>query len=216
MATMSEPTSDALFGADGTQPPDPSTGLGRGSRWDAPELPPMSLPPLPELSAMREAIAAALSDDPTGPVDQDPAAAPTTPAEPGESSAAQSGGSPGAQLPAEPAPHATGLPPASAGARSSLPSSHQPLAPPLFSAIPSPRRAAGLRYRPPMAAAFRKPVPPVDLHRRVGRDRRPDVPRQNPANMALGVGLLIASIITVVLLYTIITGILESISRLLQ
>jgi hypothetical protein len=100
MATMSESTSDALFGADGTQPPellpDPPTGLGRGTWQGAPELP-IYVPPVLDDSALREAIAAALADDPTGPVDLDRAAAPAPPAEPGGSPAPQSDSSPGPQ-----------------------------------------------------------------------------------------------------------------------
>lgn len=218
MATMSESTSDALFGVDGTQAPeplpDPPTGLGSGTWRGAPELPPMYLSPVLDDNALREAIAAALSDDPTGPVDSD-RAAPAPPAGPGGPPAPQPGGSPAP--PFDPAPQVPGLPvpglpvpgpPASADSRSS------PLIPPLFPSTQSrPRRSIGLRYRPPMAAAFRRPVPPADLRRRVGRDG-PGVPRSSPANLALGAGLFVAFIIVVVLVYSIVTGFLESISRL--
>lgn len=203
MATMSESTSDALFGVDGTQAPeplpDPPTGLGRGTWRGAPELPSIYLSPVMDDTALREAIATALSDDPPEPVDQDRAAP-----------APQPGGSPARS--AEPAPQVPGQvpgqPPASADSRSS------PLVPPLFPSTQSrPRRSIGLRYRPPMAAAFRGPVPPADLSRRVGRDR-PGVPRSSPGNLALGAGLFVAFIIVVVLVYSIVTGFMESISRL--
>lgn len=216
MATMSEPTSDALFGVDGTQSPEPLpnpwTGQGRGTRRDEPELPPFALPPIPDLSAMREAIVAALSDDPPGPVDQDRAAAPASPAEPGgpPTPPAEPGGSPAPR--AEPAPLATGQSPAGAATGSSSPSS--PLAPPLFPSTPSrSRRTAGLRNRRSVADAFRKPVPSADLHRRVGHDR-PGVPRSSPANLALGAVLFVSLIIVAVLVYYIIIGLLESMSRL--
>jgi hypothetical protein len=207
MATMSESTSDALFGVDGTQSPeplpDPPTGLGGGTWRGAPELPSMYLPPVLDDNALREAIAAAFAEDPTEPVDQDLAAAPV---ESGESSAPQPGGLPAPSV--GPASQATGQPPASAESRSS------PLIPPLFPSAPSrPRRPVGQRYRPPMAAAFRKPVPPADLYRRVGPDR-PSVPRSSPGNLALGAGLFVAFIIAAVLVYNIIIGFLESISRL--
>jgi hypothetical protein len=207
---MSESTSDALFGVDGTQSPeplpDPPTGLGRGT-WRGAELPPMYLPPVLDDSALREAIAAVLAEDPTEPMDQDRAAPPADPAEPGGPSAPQPGGSSAPS--AGPESQATEQSPASAGARSS------PLIPPLFPSAPSrPRKSVGLRYRPPMAAAFRKPVPPADLHRRVSRDR-PGVPHSSPGNLALGAGLFVALVIAAVLVYNIIIGFLESISRLI-
>ncbi|MGH3587016.1 MAG: hypothetical protein ACRDQ0_11900, partial [Pseudonocardia sp.] len=56
--------SDALFGVDGTQMPeplpDPLAGPWRGSWRDTDQLPPFVLPPLPDASAIREAIVAAL------------------------------------------------------------------------------------------------------------------------------------------------------------
>ncbi|MGH3751949.1 MAG: hypothetical protein ACRDRP_04495 [Pseudonocardiaceae bacterium] len=214
----SEPTSDALFGVDGTQSPELWPGLSRGTGRDAPELPPFALPPLPDFGLTPEAIAAALGEDPTGPVDQDPAAARTPSAEPGGSPAPQPGGSPapqpdGSPAPrAEPAPPATGQAPASAATGSSSRSS--PLAPPLFPSTSSrSRRTARLRRRQPVAAGSGAPVPAADLHQRVGRDR-PGVPRSSSANLALGAVLFVSLIIVAVLMYYIITGILESMSRL--
>lgn len=204
MATMSsEPTSEAFFGADGTQSPALWSGWGR----DAPELLPFALPPLPDFGLTPEAIAAALGEDPTGPVDQDPAAARTPP---GGSPAPQPGGSPAPR--AEPAPPATGQAPASAATGSSSRSS--PLAPPLFPSTTSrSRRTARLRRRQPVAAGSGAPVLAADLHQRVGRDR-PGVPRSSSANLALGAILFVSLIIVAVLMYYIITGILESMSRL--
>ena len=216
---MSESTSDALFGVDGTQAPDPlpdpPTGLGRGTWRGAPELPPIHLPPIPDESTLRAAIFAALGgEDSAEPVDPDRAAAPEPPAEPAEPD-----GPPAPQPGDLPAPtvgptsqgvglQVPGQPHASTGVSSS------PLVPPLFPSAPSrSRRPAGQRYRPPMAAAFRRPMPPADLRRRAGRER-PGGSRQTPANLALGGGLFVALIIVVALVYNIITGFLESISRL--
>src|SRR5918997_570135 len=174
MATMSESTSDALFGVDGTQAPeplpDPPTGLGRGSWRGAPELPPMSLPPVPDERVLREAIAAALGDDPPGPVDPGLAAAlapPAPPAEPGGPPAPHSDSSPAPQPDSSPAPT---VGPASQGVGMKVPGQphvstgvcSSPLVAPLFpSAQPRSRRSTGQRYRPPMAAGIRRPVPPA-------------------------------------------------------
>ena len=185
----------------------------------------MYLPPVMDDNALREAIAALLTDEPTKPANQDPAAPPVSsgdlsapPAERSGPSAPQYGGSPAPS--AEPAsqPQATSQmfqtagqtmwqPPFSAGSSSS------PLIPPLFpSALPRQRKSGGLRYLPPMAAAFRRPVPPADLRRRIDHGR-PGVPASSIGNLALGVGLFVALIIVGILVYNIIFGFLESISR---
>lgn len=71
MESDTVPTSSALFGADGTQLPDPLpvlpdvlTGPEHSAWLDSPEISPVPLPPLPDGRAMRAAIAAVLADDP--------------------------------------------------------------------------------------------------------------------------------------------------------
>lgn len=75
------PTSSTLFGADGTQLPDPlpapadpltgpEYGAWAGTSWsgtawpDIAEIAPVPLPPMPDARAMQAAIAAVLADDP--------------------------------------------------------------------------------------------------------------------------------------------------------
>jgi hypothetical protein len=225
--------SDALFGFDGTESPqlrsDPS---GRGGWRDAPELPPLMLPAIPNLHVTREEIAAALGDDPTG-LGHDPGAMP-------------------AQQPAPP----TGVPPASVPP-TNVPQPHVPqanvsqahvppvdvTAPPLAPSAPQlggppaaggsdhrrlvvptpvplaqpspPRRLSGLRYRPPLAVGSRTPVQLGDLRRRIGRPV-PGLPLRARSNGGASVFFLIALIVFGVLVYSIIMGIVESILRLFQ
>ena len=225
--------SDALFGADGTELPalrsDPS---GRSGWRDVPELPPLALPVIPDLDLTREAIAAALGEDPTGPVDQDPAAAPAQqPAAPSNvvpPSVPQENVFPTnvtptnvplvnappvnvtASLPTSSAPQAGGPP--AAGAPGHRP--RQAILTPVTPTQP-PRRPSGLRYRPPLAVGSRTPVQLVGLRRRDGR-QGPGLPLQTRSNGGAGVFFLIALIIFGVLVYAIIAGIVESILRLFQ
>lgn len=83
-------------------------------------------------------------------------------------------------------------------------------------ATPSqPRRAAGLRYRPAMAAAARQPVPPADLRRRIRRERV-GLPLRTHSDGGATAFFIVTLIIIVVLLYFIITGFIASISSLFQ
>ena len=219
MATVSEPmaTADALGGLDGTQLPeplpvlvDPLTGLERGTGRDVSELPLFTLPPAPDLSAMREAIAAALSDhptdDPTGPVDQHPAVVPAPQPAPQAtdqpdvpSASVPSAGvavpPPAAALAGRPAGLPTGGPPPTGAG------DHSPVHRPLLS-------------RPPMAAVSRKLVPQVDFRRRIRQERAGSLLgiRSNGGATAL---LLLMLIIISLLVYNIVTGFLEWVSGLL-
>ena len=214
MATVSEPmaTADALGGLDGTQLPeplpvlvDPLTGLERGTGRDVPELPLFTLPPAPDLSAMREAITAALSDhptdDPTGPVDQHPAVvpapqpAPQATDQPNVPGASDLGASVGVPPPAAASVGGpAGPPPTGVG-------DHSPAHRPLLS-------------RPPMAAVSRKLAPQVDFRRRIRRERAGSLLgiRSNGGATAL---LLLMLIIISLLVYNIVTGFLEWVSGLL-
>ncbi|MGH3785573.1 MAG: hypothetical protein ACRDRG_03275 [Pseudonocardiaceae bacterium] len=197
---MNEPMSDALFGVDGTESPevlpDPS---GRAGWRDAAALPPFVLPDLPDASAMREAIAAALGADPTRPVDHDVDASAQPPA---------------AQVNAT-QPHST----QAGGAPAGGPSSHRMIAPSVTTtatlAGPPPRRIGRLpRYRPPLAAASRTPVPQVDFGRRTTR-RGPALPLRTRSNGGAGIALVIGLIIFGLLVYFIIAEIVQSIARIL-
>jgi hypothetical protein len=219
MATVSEPmaTADALGGLDGTQLPeplpvlvDPLTGLERGTGRDVSELPLFTLPPAPDLSAMREAIAAALSDyptdDPTGPVDQHPAVVPAPQPAPQATDQPDvpSAGVPSAGV-AVPPPAA-----ALAGRPAGLPTGGPP---PTGAGDHSPARRS-LLSGPPMAAVSRKLVPQVDFRRRIRPERAGSLlgVRSNGGATAL---LLLMLIIIFLLVYNIVTGFLEWISGLL-
>lgn len=229
---VSEPPSDALFGADGTQLPEPLSDPmhWRGTWWETPELPAASLPPLPDTSVMREAIEAALREDPTDPVGQDPAAGlppqpagPVPPvAQPNEPQvpppATPSAQAPGVQAPGVQAPRTAAPTPAPAqrgprtGAASGRPS--RPFVP--GPAQSQPGRPAGWRYRPPLAGAFREPVSLAGFRRRIGLER--PAARRKPHS---GVGTPALFIITItlitfmVLLYQVATGIMETLSNLI-
>jgi hypothetical protein len=221
--------SDALFGFDGTESPqlrsDPS---GRGGWRDAPELPPLMLPAIPDLHVTREEIAAALGEDLPGPVGHDPGAVP-------------------AQQPAAPpnVPHAN-VPHANVS-HTNVPQAHVPqvdvTAPQLAPSAPQlggppaaggsghrrlvvptpvppaqlspPRRPSGLGYRPSQAIRSRTPLQLGDLRRRIGR-QVPGLPLQTRSNGGASVFFLIALIIFGVLAYSIIAGIVESVLRLFQ
>jgi hypothetical protein len=200
MTTVSEPmaTSDALGGADGTQLPeplpvlaDPLTGPEHGTWRDVPELPLLALSPFLDASVIREAIAAAFSDDAgatAGAVDQDPAVAPAP----------------------QPAPQTADQPNVSVQKVTG--------GVPLHSAA-SVGRSAGtptggpLRSRTPMAAMSRKLVPPADFRRWIRRERvgSPLTRSDGGATAAF----LLTLIIILLLLYNIITGFLGWISGFL-
>lgn len=223
MATMSDSTSDALFGVDGTQSPellsDPPTGLGSGFWRDAPVLPPISLLPVPDDSALRKAIAAALGDDPDAtaePADQDSAAvpAPRTAEEP----KAPAADAPTAKVAAAPHPGASagswaGRPaPTESGDRSSArrPQVSGPTPP----APSQPSRPAGARYRPPMAETSGERAPLTDRRLRSRRERV-DLPLRAGSNGGATAFFSTIVIIMVLLLYFIIAGLMDSISSFL-
>lgn len=235
MATMSEPTSDALFGVDGTQAPetlaDPSAWPGRGSWQAVPELPPMWMPPALDDTALREAIAAALGDDAGAPaeaVEQEAAAVPAPQAEPQPTGQPKA---PDVNVPdvnvadvkvAAP-PHS----PASAGASAGAPTGRHgteawgrsvprgPQVPAVILPAPSqPRRPAGLGYRPPMAGASGESAPLTDLRHRIRRERV-DLPLRGSSNGGATAFFLVMLIIIGLLVYNIITSFLDFISGLL-
>lgn len=178
--------SDALFGVDGTEMPrlssDPS---GRGA-WRDMALPP--LPPIPELGMTREAIAAALGEDPPAQAGQEPAAAaPSAP-------------------PAAPAPPPTGPP--------SRPPRPAAAAPTITPASSPQRGPGGPRYRGPLAIRSRPRVQLRGPRRRVVLPGR-GLPMQIRSNGGAGTFFVGVLIVFVTLLYFIIAGIVESIVRLL-
>jgi hypothetical protein len=216
---VSEHSPDGLFGgSDGTESPallpDPS---GRDGWRDAPELPPFTLPPLPNTRLMRDAIAAALGEDPTGLLDQGAGAAPAPP--PAWPNAAQPAvAQPNAALAnhltaplPRPVPQVEAPRPAGAPGRSP-----RPIFPaPGPSAAPRRRGPGGLRsrYRPPLAAGPRTPVRLGDLPRRISR-QRPALPLAH-SNGGAGLFFVISAILFVALAYGVVTGIVEAIARLL-
>ncbi len=213
--------SDALFGVDGTELPellpDPS---GRGGWRDGPEFPPLTLPAVPDISALREAMAGSLDEDPAEPVDQDSSAAPAPQPDAPQNVApsALPSNVPQANAPQQtttapppdlPAPQAGGVPMVAVPGHRPW----QPLVPaPVQPAKPPPRKAGGLRYRPPLATSARTPVRLIDFRR---GPRRTGPPRQTRSNGGVGVVLVIGLIIFGVLIFNIIAGIVEAISRLI-
>jgi hypothetical protein len=207
--------SDALFGVDGTELPEPLPDpSGRGVSG----LPPLTLPALPNSRMTWEEIAAALGEDPTRPVNHDPGAAPAAP--PGVTQTdtppvpvpsvpvpplTVPPVAPTAPLPAHSAPQAGGAPAATAPAHPS-----RPVAP---MTVPSAQPTPGLRYRPPLAVGSRMPRQ-FDLRRRVGR-RGPGLPPSTRSNGGATLFFLVAFILCGVLTYGIIAGIVESLARLI-
>jgi hypothetical protein len=200
---MTEPMSDALFGVDGTELPrlssDPS---GRGSWEDIPVPPPLPLPPLPNLTMTREAVAAALGEDPGGPVDQELSAAATVAATTAEPSAPQATVTalPVAPPPAEP------LPPNAAS---------QPPQPVIAAAVSPPLHGpGGPGYRRPISGGARPRVQLRSPRRRAVRRVR-GLPAQTRSNGGAGAFFVVMVIVFAVLLYFIIAGIVESFARLI-
>lgn len=244
---MSEPTSDALSGFDGTQAPEPltdlPTGPGSGSWRDVPQLPPMWMAPVLDDTALREAIAAALDDDAgsaTQAVDQDRAAAQAAP-QPTESpktpdvkvatvkladasgAAADAADTHVADAHVAAPPHSTTSAGASAGAQSGRHGTEAggrstPRRPPVSAPIPPapshPRRPGGLGYRPPMAGGSRESAPLTDLRRRI-RGERVDLPLRSRSDGGATAFILTILIIMGLLAYYVVTGFLDSLSRLL-
>lgn len=230
------PPSDALSGLDGTQLPDPLPTLPdplarpEHNSWQAaPEFPPFVLPPLPDASAIREAIAAALGDDfdDTGDIteteDQDPDAVPARQAGPQATEqpnapqanvgvpppAATSAGEPAAPPAGVPA----GGPPRTGGEDRSSPRQPQVAAPMLTTGPQRRSIGGGMGHSPPPDTAGHAPVSPADLRRRI-RQERVGLPLQTRSDGGAAAFFIVASIIVVLMLYFIITGFLESISSL--
>ncbi|MGH3853310.1 MAG: hypothetical protein ACRDR6_07375 [Pseudonocardiaceae bacterium] len=223
---MSEPTSNALFGTDGTEFPDP-TGL---TGWrDAPGLPPLSLPAIPNLNMTREAIAAAFSADPHESLEQGSFQHnhDTTPV-------------PRAATPptsAAPAPTPTNADPAAAP-----PTTAAPVRAPAKAPVQYTRRLVAAAPPPtqppthgPRNARFRPPVAIRSSGGSSGRSRRgsstagqfgdfrrrislptPRLALPASSDGGAAVFFLIASVIVLVLTYSIVTGIVDSLARLFQ
>ena len=183
---MSEPWPDALFGVDGTELPVPSD---RNRRPDAAMPPPFVLPPIPPLDMTREAIAATLADDLPG--QPDAAAGPTTP----QASVA-------APLPVAPVPQPE--------TRSSG-YNQRPIIAPMSPAQPPPRGGGRLRYRQPLMAGSHS----LDQLRNTRRLVVRRLPTRTRSNGGAGAFFLIMSIVFAVLLYLIISGIVEAFARLI-
>lgn len=226
------PPSDALSGLDGTQLPDPLPTLPdplarpeHGSWQATPEFPPFVLPPLPDASAIREAIAAALGDDFDDPGDiteataQDPDAAPAPQA---QAPATEQPNAPHANV-AVPPPSATSAgepaaPPAGGPSRTGGEDRSSPRQPQVATSMPAtaPLRRSiggGTDYPPPTPAAVRAPMPPADLRRRIRREQV-GLPLLSRSDGGATAFFIVVSIIVVLMLYFIITGFLESISSL--
>ena len=239
--------SDALFGFDGTESPQPrSDPSGRGGWRDAPELPPLMLPAIPNLHVTREEIAAALGEDPTGLAGHDPGAMPAQqPAAPT--------GLPHASAPHPNVPH-TNAPqphvPQANVSQAHVPQAHvaqahgpqvDVTAPPLAPSAPQlggpPAAGASGHRRLVVPAPPAQPLPPRRLSGlryrsplaigsrtpvQLGDLRRrigrqaPGLPLRTRSNGGASVFFFIALIIFGVLAYSIIVGIVESVLRLFQ
>jgi hypothetical protein len=203
---MTEPISDALFGVDGTElPPVASDPSGRAGWRDTSVLPSLPLPAMPDLNMTQEAIAAALGEDPDGPVDQNTAAAPAAPP------SATPDGVPSASAPPAnataplPAPQVAGPPTAG---------TPRPVITAAIAPVQSSRAGYGGRYRSPLGNGS---LPRVHLRgssRRFSRLGR-GLPAQSRSNGGAGAFFVIMLITFAVLLYFIITGIVESFARLI-
>ena len=218
---MSEPWPDALFGVDGTELPSLS---GRGRQSDAAMPPPFVLPHIP-LGTTREEVAAALGDDAQRPADQDPtagsAAAGISGAAGGSAPAAGSGAvttavPPGAAAQATtplpvtpgPAPQVGSSPPAGAAAGyNPRPEIGVRVAP----VQPLPRSGGGIRSRQQLMARSRSLEQLRNTRLRVARR----LPTHTRSNGGAGAFFLVMSITIAVLLYFIISGIVEAFARLI-
>jgi hypothetical protein len=183
---MSEPWPDALFGVDGTELPVPSD---RNRRPDAAVPPPFVLPPIPPLGMTREAIAATLGDDLAGQPEP-----PTTP----QASIA-------APLPVAPIPQPETRP---AGAAAY---NQRPVIAPVSPAQPPPRGGGRLRYRQPLMDGSHSLQQLRNTRRLVVRR----LPTRTRSNGGAGAFFLAMSIVFAVLLYLIISGIVEAFARLI-
>lgn len=205
--------SDALFGVDGTQMPESfSAPSNRRRAQDEPALPPFVLPPLPDSSVVREAMAAELDGDASGLLDQDaptpqPPEAPDAAAAPAPPPNVPSSNVT-APLPKQGPPQATmrPLPGPPRPTRRAV----QPPAP--APAGPLPGKLDRSPYRPPVARGSRRVAQLGDLRRRVSSTGLPVATRSNGG---AGVFFVVAAVIFVVLGYEVIVGIVEAIARLI-
>ena len=155
--------------------------------------PPFVLPPIPPLGMTREAVAATLGDDLALPSPQEPASPSTAPA------------SPATPLPAAPIPPPE-TPPSGAPAYN-----QRPIIAPMVSPAQPLARGGGVRYRPTLMAGSRS----LNQLRNTSRLVVRRLPRQPRSNGGAGTFFLIMSIVIVVLLYFIISGIVEAFARLI-
>lgn len=190
---MSEPWPDALFGVDGTEPPVPPD---RSRRPEPAVPPPFVLPPIQQPSMTPEAVAAALGEEPPRPGEQEPAAAEI------QSETA----------PSAPTPDVAAQPLASATSQAAGRSRGYNLRPVIAAPVPAtqlpPHGRAGKRYRQPLIAGSSSLR---DTGRRVVR-RLPTHTRSDGGASAF---FLVTFIVFAVLLYFIISGIVDAFIRLI-
>lgn len=212
---MSEPWPDALFGVDGTEPP---TLSDRGRQPDAAMPAPFVLPPIP-LGMTREEVAAELdAAESQRLVDQDLAAA-TGPGAAGAASASATALAPGAAAAPGAAPAAAAAP-ASPAAQPTIPLpaagaadyNPRPVTAARVTPVQSlPRSSSGLRYRQQLMARSRSLEQLRNTRRRVARR----LPTHTRSNGGAGAFFFAVSLMIMVLLYFVISGVVEAIARLI-
>ena len=189
---VSDPTSNVLSGADGTEVPDFSDRTGER---EAPWFPPLPLPAIPNFVMTREEVAAALDKNFPSPVDQDHAVLPEqrTPQQPVAPPDA-----PPATAPAQPARAVVSAPD-----------------PP---AQPASRTLTGVRLHPsvvgPNVVGSRAPEPLDELRRRRISLSVPRMPLPTRSDGGAAVFFITATLIFLVLAYIIVMMIVESIIQL--
>ncbi|MGH3910149.1 MAG: hypothetical protein ACRDRM_04890 [Pseudonocardiaceae bacterium] len=229
MASEPEPTSSTLFGADGTQLPDPLpvlpdplTGPERSPWLDAPEIAPVPLPPLPDGRAMREAIAAVFEEDPAAPrstasTHPQAGAFPQT-AFPQAGALPQAGAFPQAGV----FPQTGAFPQAGAFPQTGAPQQRPLLRPVGQPAVrgpaphpPATHGSATAPHRPQVStpAGALKPVTAADLRRRPGRDF-PAGGLQTRSAGGQRTGCVIALIIFGIITFNIVAGLAQSVSAM--
>jgi ABC-type Na+ efflux pump permease subunit len=206
---MSEPWPDALFGVDGTEPP---TLSDRDRQPDAAMPPPFVLPPIP-FGMTREEVAAELdAAESQRLVDQDLAAAvgPTAAGAAQASGAASAAGAApvAAAAQASPAAQPT-IPLPAAGAADYNPRSV--MAARVTPVQSLPRSSGGLRYHQQLIARSRSLEQLRNTRRRVARR----LPTHTRSNGGAGAFFFAVSIMIMILLYFVISGIVEAIARLI-
>jgi hypothetical protein len=200
---MSEPWPDALFGVDGTELPVPPD---RSRRLEPAVPPPFELPPISQASMTPEAVAAALGEELPRSGDQDSTAAAAIASSEVAPSAAQSDvAAPTPALAAAPL-SARAIP--QAAGRSRGYNIRPVIAAPVPAAQAPTRAHVGQRYRQPLIAGSRSLR---DTGRRVVRR----LPTQTRSDGGAGAFFLTMSIVFAVLLYFIISGIVEAFARLI-